>query len=60
MVKKIGDMKTVTNNINWREVAEKMSEDKKRIHAYKSTPEEQKINDIKFVKPFAVRDCRAK
>lgn len=47
-------MKTV-NKIDWKGVAQKIAEDKKRINAHKNTNSADKLNDIKFVIPAALR-----
>ena len=48
-------MKTVTKKrVDWQAVAQKMSADKERINAYVNTPDQYKLNDIKFSKPLSI------
>lgn len=41
----------VKNKVDWKVVAQKITNDKKRINVYKNTDQEHLINDIRFVKP---------
>jgi len=51
---------TVKNKVDWRAVAQKITQDKKRIEACKNTDQEHLINDIPFISPAAlqVRESR--